>query len=64
MIISLNVEVPESLHESLKNYLDSHADWDQDRAIAAALSLFLVQNNNDGNAARHYLISSLFGEVA
>ena len=61
--ISLMIEVPESLHESLKNYLDSRPDWNQDRAITAALSLFLMQNNRDGNAARHYL-NNLFGEVA
>ena len=42
--ISILAEIPEELHETLKNYLESHPDWDQDRVFAAALSLFLLQN--------------------
>jgi hypothetical protein len=42
--ISLLVEIPEVLHESLGNYLEMRPDWDQDRVITAALSLFLLQN--------------------
>jgi hypothetical protein len=38
-------EIPEELHESLKNYLETHPNWDQDRVFAAALSLFLLQNS-------------------
>jgi hypothetical protein len=60
--VCLLAELPESLHGALKRYLDRHPEWDQDRAIAAALSLFLMQNNNDGNAARIYL-DTLFREV-
>lgn len=49
-------EIPESLYESLKSFLDSRPDWDQDRAVTAALSLFLVQNGKgDRSAARVYL---------
>lgn len=44
--ISILAEIPESLHESLKNYLDGHPDWDQDRVFSAALSLFLLQNGD------------------
>lgn len=61
--VCLLAELPESLHGALKLYLDRHPEWDQDRAIAAALSLFLMQNNNDGNAARVYL-DTLFSEAA
>jgi Protein of unknown function (DUF2811) len=61
--VCLLTEMPESLHGALKTYLDRHPEWDQDRAIAAALSLFLMQNNNDGNAARVYL-NTLFTEAA
>lgn len=54
--ISLVAEVPETLHESLKNYLETHPDWDQDRVLTAALSLFLLQNgDSDRRAARVYL---------
>ncbi|UBF25767.1 DUF2811 domain-containing protein [Kovacikia minuta CCNUW1] len=42
--VSLLVEIPEVLHESLKNYLELRPDWDQDRVLTAALSLFLLQN--------------------
>ena len=61
--VCLLTELPESLHGALKTYLDRHPEWDQDRAIAAALSLFLMQNNNDGNAARvAYAVLHPFGE--
>jgi hypothetical protein len=41
--ISLTIEVPESLHQSLKSFLNRSPDWDQDRAMTAALSLFMMQ---------------------
>jgi len=45
--VSLLVEVPEILHESLRSYLEMRPDWDQDRVITAALSLFLLQNRSE-----------------
>lgn len=54
--VSLLAAVPEILHDSLKNYLETHPDWDQDRVLTAALSLFLLQNgDSDRRAARVYL---------
>lgn len=44
--VSILAEIPEELHFSIKNYLENHPHWDQDRVFAAALSLFLLQNNN------------------
>ncbi len=44
--VSILAEIPEDLHESLKGYLETHPDWDQDRVFSAALSLFLLQNGN------------------
>jgi hypothetical protein len=41
--ISLLAELPETLHCALAQYIDSHPDWDQDRAITVAISLFLNQ---------------------
>ncbi|NUN64866.1 DUF2811 domain-containing protein [Pseudanabaena biceps] len=57
--VSILAEIPEELHETLKNYLDLHPDWDQDRVFAAALSLFLLQNASDrsgasSNASQNY----------
>jgi Protein of unknown function (DUF2811) len=59
--VSIFVEIPETLHESLIGFLDNRPDWDQDRVFSAAVSLFLLQNRNstDRQAARIYL-DSLF----
>lgn len=62
--VSILTEIPETLHESLQGYLETHPDWDQDRVFSAALSLFLLQNGNSSTpeassscrqAARVYL---------
>ncbi|PSO49760.1 MAG: hypothetical protein BRC33_05635 [Cyanobacteria bacterium SW_9_44_58] len=45
--VSLSTEIPQELHESLQRYLDEHPSWDQDRVLAAALSLFLLQNSQN-----------------
>jgi hypothetical protein len=42
--VSILTEIPEELHASLRLYLENHPNWDQDRVFAAALSLFLLQN--------------------
>ncbi len=54
--VSILAEIPEDLHQSLKSYLDSHPDWDQDRIFAAALSLFLLQNGDSSTpeASQNY----------
>jgi hypothetical protein len=54
--VSILAEIPEELHETLRNYLETHPDWDQDRVFAAALSLFLLQNGscNSANTSRSY----------
>lgn len=45
--VNLSTEIPQELHESLQRYLDEHPNWDQDRVLAAALSLFLLQNSQN-----------------
>lgn len=54
--VSILAEIPEALHESLANYLETHPTWDQDRVFAAALSLFLLQNEDgrDNQASESY----------
>ncbi|MGF1539651.1 MAG: DUF2811 domain-containing protein [Pleurocapsa sp.] len=54
--VSILAEIPEELHLSLKSYLETHPNWDQDRVFAAALSLFLLQNNGgqDSDASQNY----------
>jgi hypothetical protein len=49
--VSILTEIPEELHETLKDYLELHPDWDQDRVFAAALSLFLLQNTSGDRLA-------------
>jgi Protein of unknown function (DUF2811) len=46
MPISLFVEIPETLHQSLATFLDTRPEWDQDRVFSAAISLFLLQNRS------------------
>jgi Protein of unknown function (DUF2811) len=48
--VSILTDIPEELHFSLKSYLETHPHWDQDRVFAAALSLFLLQNNNSSQS--------------
>jgi hypothetical protein len=43
--VSIVSEIPEELHQSLKSYLEIHPNWDQDRVLTAALSMFLMQNS-------------------
>jgi Protein of unknown function (DUF2811) len=45
--ISLLAELPETLHCALAQYIESHPDWDQDRAITVAISLFLNQGSSE-----------------
>jgi hypothetical protein len=42
--VSILTDIPEALHESLQDYLETHTTWDQDRVIVAALSRFLLEN--------------------
>jgi len=64
-IISVEVEMPESLHAAMVTFMESRPDWDQPRVMSAALSLFLLQNKptndstSDRRVARVYL-DSLF----
>lgn len=54
--VSILAEISEDLHESLKEFLETHPEWDQDRVFAAALSLFLLQNgtSNTPDASNNY----------
>ena len=55
-MVNILTEIPEELYDSLKSYLETHPEWDQDRVFSAALSLFLLQNGeNDRRAAKVYL---------
>jgi hypothetical protein len=64
MKVSLLIEVPEDLVESLQSFLDRHPGQDQDRVMVAALSLFLMQNGNKDKVVVRQYLDSLFHEVA
>lgn len=53
------VEIPETLLEGVRDFLKAHPDWDHERLLTAALSLWLLQNGGDRRAAPIYL-DSLF----
>ena len=63
--VNREIELPPSLDASLQAFLDSRPDWDQQRVVTAAISLFLLQNRetNDRDTARIYL-DSLFKRPA
>lgn len=54
--VSLNVEIPEELYDSLRTYVENHQGWSQHRVFCASLSLFLMQNGvKDRQINRLYL---------
>ena len=62
--ISMVAEIQPPVAAAIAAYLDSHREWDCDRLVNAALSLFLLQNSNPDNTelARVYL-EAVFGDV-
>jgi Protein of unknown function (DUF2811) len=54
--VNIFTDIPETLHECLKNYLEKHPEWDEKRVLTAAISLFLLQNaDGDRRVAQVYL---------
>lgn len=62
--VSLMIEIPESLHESIQDYLNAHELWSQERVMQAALSLFLMQNGANQPHVNKLYLDSLFGCAA
>lgn len=62
--VSLLVEIPEELHESLQHYLDTHSAWSQNRVFCAAISLFLMQNGTAQPKVSRIYLDSLFETAA
>jgi hypothetical protein len=52
--------LPDTLHDSLNNYLEKHPDWDEKRMLTAAISLFLLQNTNGNAAVAQVYLETLF----
>jgi len=68
MTVSLLIEVPEELCRSLQAFLELRPDFDRDRVVAAALSLFLLQNRSgdvgESRAAARVYLDALFGRAS
>ena len=64
MTISLNVELPETVAIELTKYIETHQGWSQERALQAAVSLFLLQNGSSNGAVSNAYLDSLFGCAA
>ena len=62
--VSLQVDIPEDLHDCLKHFLDNRPMWDQDRTFSAALSLFLIQNGERDRSASRVYLDTLFQPAA
>lgn len=62
--VSLISEIPEDLHKSLADFLESHPGWDQDRVFSAAISLFLLQNGKRDQATSRIYLDTLFDMAA
>ena len=65
MTVSLVIEVPESLHQATQKFLDARPDWDQERLMQAAMSLFLMQmpDTADRIAASQLYMNAMLNEV-
>lgn len=58
--MSILADIPEDLHDTLMSYLETHPDWDQDRILSAALSLFLMQYGQSDRRIAQVYLNSLF----
>ena len=59
-MITLSIEIPETVYKAMQQYLDVHPAWDQDRAMQAAMSLFLLQNGSSDRAVSRVYLDTLF----
>ncbi|WP_193198656.1 DUF2811 domain-containing protein [Nostoc sp. MG11] len=58
--VNILTAIPESLHESLKVYLEQHPDWDENRVVTAAISLFLLQHGDGDRRVAQVYLETLF----
>lgn len=58
--VSLRAEVPESLLDAMRSFIDHHPNWDQYRLVQAALAGFLVQHGHQDRAVTRCYLANLF----
>lgn len=62
--VSHIVELQEPLHDQVAKFLEEHPNWDCDRFFNAAVSQFLLQNQEGSNQAAKIYVESMFSLVA
>ena len=60
-IISFQTEIPKSIQQAMKIYIDKHPNWDQYRLLQAALAGFLIQNGISSRLITRLYIGNMFG---
>ena len=58
--VSLEAEIPEVLYRGMKDFIGSHANWDQYRVMSSALANFLFQNGCSDRAVTERYLDDLF----
>lgn len=58
--VRLSAEVPETLLEAIRAFLDHHPNWDQYRLVQTALAGFLVQHGCQDRAVTRCYLANLF----
>ena len=58
--ISFQTEIPKSLQEAMKKYIEQHPNWDQYRLLQAAIAGFLIQNGISSRLITRLYIGNMF----
>ena len=58
--ISFQTDIPKSLQEAMKKYIEQHPNWDQYRLLQAALAGFLIQNGISSRLITRLYIGNMF----
>ena len=59
-VISFQTEIPNSIQKAMKNYIETHPNWDQYRLLQAALAGFLIQNGISSRLITRLYIGNMF----
>ena len=59
--ISFQTEIPKSIQQAMKVYIEKHPNWDQYRLLQAALAGFLLQNGISSRLITRLYIGNMFG---
>ena len=60
-IISFQTQIPKSIQQAMKVYIENHPNWDQYRLLQAALAGFLIQNGISSRLITRLYIGNMFG---